>query len=80
MLLTIEPNTDNEETISLRLYNNPANAADPLNGHLVGDFLKTHPRAGFTKVDIINRGNPGPWVGYDRTKDREVVPYAEIIE
>jgi|688.fasta_scaffold20925_2 hypothetical protein len=72
MLLTFEPNTDNEETISLRV--------NPMNGHLVGDFQKTHPRAGFTKLDIINRGNPGPWVGYDRTKDRDVVPYAEIIE
>ena len=72
MLLTFEPNTDNEETISLRI--------NPVNGHLVGDFQKTHPRAGFTTLDIINRGNPGPWVGYDRTKDREVVPYAEIIE
>ena len=72
MLITFEPNTDNEETISLRI--------NPMNGHLVGDFQKTHPRAGFTKLDIINRGNPGPWVGYDRTKDREVVPYAEIIE
>ena len=80
MLLTFEPNTDNEETVSVRLYNNHANPADPLNGHLVGDFQKTHPRAGFTKLDIINRGNPGPWVGYDRTKDRDVVPYAEIIE
>jgi hypothetical protein len=72
MLLTFEPNTDNEETISLRI--------NPLNGNLVGDFQKTHPRAGFTKLDIINRGNPGPWVGYDRNKDRDVVPYAEIIE
>jgi hypothetical protein len=72
MLLTFEPNTDNEETISLRV--------NPMNGHLVGDFQKTHPRAGFTKLDIINRGNPGPWVGYDRSKDRDVVPYAEIIE
>jgi hypothetical protein len=29
---------------------------------------------------VINRGNPGPWVGYDRNKDRDVVPFAEIIE
>ena len=80
MLLTFEPNTDNEETVSLRLYNNPSNPADPLNGHLVGDFQKTHNPGGGGTINIINRGNPGPWVGYDRTKDRDVVPYAEIIE
>ena len=80
MLLTFEPNTDNEETVSVRLYNNPANPADPLNGHLVGDFQKTHNVGGGGTISIINRGNPGPWVGYDRTKDRDVVPYAEIIE
>ena len=80
MLLTFEPNTDNEETVSVRLYNNPANPADPLNGHLVGDFQKTHNVGGGGTINIINRGNPGPWVGYDRTKDRDVVPYAEIIE
>jgi len=80
MLLTFEPNTDNEETVSLRLYNNPSNPADPLNGHLVGDFQKTHNPGGGGIITIINRGNPGPWVGYDRTKDRDVVPYAEIIE
>jgi hypothetical protein len=39
-------------------------------------FTKNH-SAG---CKVINRGNPGPWVGYDRTKDRDVVPYAEIIE
>jgi hypothetical protein len=80
MLLTFEPNTDNEETVSLRLYNNPSNPADPLNGHLVGDFQKTHNPGGGGTINIINRGNPGPWVGYDRSKDRDVVPYAEIIE
>jgi hypothetical protein len=80
MILTFEPNTDNEETIILRLYNNPANPADPLNGHIVGDFQKPHNPGGGATITIINRGNPGPWVGYDRTKDRDVVPYAEIIE
>jgi hypothetical protein len=39
-------------------------------------FTKNHPAG----CKVINRGNPGPWVGYDRTKDRDVVPYAEIIE
>jgi len=80
MLLTFEPNTDNEETISVKLYNDPTNLANPLNGHLVGDFQKTHNPGGSGTINIINRGNPGPWVGYDRTKDRDVVPYAEIIE
>jgi hypothetical protein len=80
MILTFEPNTDNEETIILRLYNNPANPADPLNGHIVGDFQKPHNPGGGATITIINRGNPGPWVGYDRTKDRDVVPYAEVIE
>ncbi len=80
MLLTFEPNTDNEETVILRVYNNPGNPADPLNGHLVGDFQKPHNPGGGATINIINRGNPGPWIGYDRTKDREVVPYAEIIE
>jgi len=39
-------------------------------------FTKNHPAG----CKVVNRGNPGPWVGYDRTKDRDVVPYAEIIE
>ena len=67
MLLTFDPNTDNEETVQLE---------DVGGGVLGAKFIKNH--AGY--CTIINRGNPGPWVGYDRTKDREVVPYAEIIE
>ena len=67
MLLTFDPNTDNEETVQLE---------DVGGGVLGAKFMKNH--AGY--CTIINRGNPGPWVGYDRTKDRDVVPYAEIIE
>jgi len=62
MILTFDPNTDNEETVLV------------FNGG--GNFTKPHA----ANCTIINRGNPGPWVGYDRTKDRDVVPYAEIIE
>lgn len=80
MVLTFEPNTMNEETVVVRLYNNTQNMADPLNGHLVADFLKTHNPTGAGKISIINRGNPGPWAGYDRAKDKDVVIYAEIIE
>ena len=67
MLLTFDPNTDNEETVQLQ---------DVGGGVLGATFTKNHA----ANCTIINRGNPGPWVGYDRTKDREVVPYAEIIE
>jgi hypothetical protein len=67
MLLTFDPNTDNEETVQL---------SDVGGGILGATFTKTHA----LNCTIINRGNPGPWVGYDRTKDRDVVPYAEIIE
>lgn len=86
MIVTIDANTDYEETVSVVLDGN-------------GDFLFTpqklhnweyvYPMNDTTRPPIeikniiktiINRGNPGPWVGYDRTKDREVVPYAEIIE
>ncbi len=76
MILTFEPNSDNEETVMLRLYNNTNNPMDPLNGHLVANFQKTHP----VNCTIINRGNPGPWIGYDRMKDKDVVIYSEIIE
>jgi hypothetical protein len=67
MVLTFDPNTDNEETVQL---------SDVGGGVLGAIFTKTHA----ANCTIINRGNPGPWVGYDRTKDRDVVPYAEIIE
>ena len=62
MILTFDPNTDNEETVEV------ANGG--------ATFTKPHA----ANCTIINRGNPGPWIGYDRTKDRDVVPYAEIIE
>jgi len=62
MILTFDPNTDNEETVQV------------FNGG--GNFTKPHA----LNCTVINRGNPGPWIGYDRTKDRDVVPYAEIIE
>jgi hypothetical protein len=67
MIVTFDPNTDNEETVQLQ---------DVGGGVLGAIFTKTHA----ANCTIINRGNPGPWVGYDRTKDRDVVPYAEIIE
>ena len=46
----------------------------------VGPFQAIFQKAHAQDSSVINRGNPGPWIGYDRTKDRDVVPYAEIIE
>ena len=82
MILVLNPNTDYEETVQLEV----------VGGGLGFYVRKEHyptrtPTANpqvFNSINsiysIINRGNPGPWVGYDRTKDRDVVPYAEIIE
>jgi len=40
------------------------------------NFTKNHS----ANCRVINRGNPGPWIGYDRMKDKDVVIYSEIIE
>ena len=70
LILTFDPNTDNEETVVLI----------DSSGNGVGPFQAIFQKAHSQDSSVINRGNPGPWVGYDRTKDRDVVPYAEIIE
>ena len=86
MTVTIDANTDYEETVSVVLDGNgdfwftPQKLHNweyvyPMNNQnlppiSIKNIIKT----------IINRGNPGPWVGYDRTKDRDVVPYSEVIE
>ena len=70
LILTFDPNTDNEETVVLI----------DSSGTGVGPFQAVFQKAHSPDSSVINRGNPGPWVGYDRTKDRDVVPYAEIIE
>ena len=82
MILVLNPNTDYEETVQLEVvggglgfyvkkehYPTRTPTANPLVFNSINNIYS-----------IINRGNPGPWVGYDRSKDRDVVPYAEIIE
>ena len=70
LILTFDPNTDYEETVVLI----------DSSGTGVGPFQAIFQKAHAQDSSVINRGNPGPWIGYDRTKDRDVVPYAEIIE
>ena len=70
MLLTVDPGTDNEETVELRLNT----TATPQ--RLEATFTKNHAYG----CTIINRGNPGPWSGYNYKADTQVVPYVEFIE
>jgi|688.fasta_scaffold39865_3 hypothetical protein len=83
MTVTIDANTDYEETVSVVLDGNGDFLFTPQKLHSPIYMPAIGPNPAYyqnTIKTIINRGNPGPWVGYDRTKDREVVPYAEIIE
>jgi hypothetical protein len=83
MTVTIDANTDYEETVSVVLDGNGDFLFTPQKLHSPIYMPAIGPNPAYyqnTIKTIINRGNPGPWVGYDRTKDRDVVPYAEIIE
>ena len=83
MTVTIDANTDWEETVAVVLdgsgdfWFTPKKLHNPIYKPAINPIPAYYQN---TIKTIINRGNPGPWVGYDRTKDREVVPYAEIIE
>jgi hypothetical protein len=67
MLVTFEPDTPNEETVSL----NPGAAA-------AVTVTKTHPAGSV----VISRGNPGPWTNtnYNPHLDQGVVLYFAVIE
>jgi hypothetical protein len=83
MIVTLDANTDWEETVAVVLDGNGDFLFTPQKLHNPISMPAINPNPAYyqnTIKTIINRGNPGPWPGYDRTKDREVVPYAEIIE
>ena len=83
MTVTIDANTDWEETVSVVLDGNGDFWFTPQKLHNPIFMPAINPNPAYyqnTIKTIINRGNPGPWVGYDRTKDRDVVPYSEVIE
>lgn len=66
-LLTFDPNTYREETVTLRRDSN---------GVLTAVFTKPHD----VGCMVICRGNPGPVAKYDPRQDNEVVPYFAIID
>jgi hypothetical protein len=66
-IITVDPNTPNEETVLLE--------PDGMGG-VRATFRRAH-AAGAT---VISRGNPGPWTRYDPTIDPDVVLHRVIIE
>jgi hypothetical protein len=65
--MVLEPNTDNEETVTWTL--NAANQLQAVakNNHAI-------------PVQVSIRGNPGPWTKYDPRQDAAVVPYFAVID
>ena len=83
MTVTLDANTDYEETVAVVLDVNGDFWFTPKKLHYPTYIPAMNPNPAYyqnTIGTIINRGNPGPWLNYDRTKDRDVVPYAEVIE
>jgi hypothetical protein len=70
-VLVFEPDTDNEETVTVQ---------KDQNGKLFAVFIQSHPANSI----VISRGNPGPWknhrLNYDPRQDTKVVPYFTLID
>jgi hypothetical protein len=63
--LTLEPNTQNEETVILASN---------------GTSLTFTPTLNHATTNVNIRGNPGPWNKYDVRFDPQVVPYFALID
>jgi hypothetical protein len=68
-LFVLEPDTVNEETVTLFIDPNQNNS-------LAFIPKRAHPKQFLIRL----RGNPGPWLRYDAKKDTDVVPYFAVID
>ena len=81
-IIVVEPNTTNEETVTLYTSFVPflpdGVTPNPNLGQVVGRFYST---LGHAKgVAFTVRGNPGPWFRYNPRSDTAVVPYFAVID
>jgi hypothetical protein len=76
-MLTVNPNTNGEETVAV-FQNGTLPNGQP---RLQARFFKNHGSAtALTNAAVIVRGNPGPWFRYNPRNDTAVVPYFAIID
>ncbi len=66
-VLVIDPNTANEETVTV--YSKAG-------ANLFAMFRRPH----LAGASVISRGNPGPWLRYNPRTDTNVVPFYAIID
>lgn len=72
-LITVDPDTDDEETVALDYV--PAAGAVP--AKFVATFKKPHGAvAGRANTVVVSRGNPGPWMRFVPSDDKPKPPAA----
>jgi hypothetical protein len=76
-MLTVNPNTNGEETVTVYQKGTFAGGQPRLQAR----FFRNHGnRTALTNAAVIIRGNPGPWARYNPRGNTTVVPYFAVID